>query len=222
MSMRKRFSSLPLQPPTYNLQPKKGFSLIELLIVIAILAILGLAAYLTLNSKRDQATDAKVKSELERLKIAFEDYYNDNNCYPPADWFDSSDDCGSGQLRPYMSSLPCNPKTNLPYTYETDATGCSWFKLYGNLSNPADTSSLTSTVTVAGTTYNYAVASSNVILDTGGGITYDPTHPYYCSGVNNCTAIPAGRACSPAYETGNCDGTTTGTKCSSVGTCVTR
>jgi prepilin-type N-terminal cleavage/methylation domain-containing protein len=208
---------------------KRGFSLIELLIVIAILAILGLAAYLALNGKRDQAADAKTKSELERLKIAFEDYYNDNNCYPPAAWFDSSADCGSGQLAPYMSSIPCNPRTNLPYAYETDATGCSWFKLYGNLSNPSDTAALTSNVTLGGAIYNYAVASSNVVLDTGGTITYDPSRPYYCSAAppagsdqGNCTAIPTGYACSPAYETSNCDGSVTGAKCGTAGICVSR
>ncbi|TXH01677.1 MAG: type II secretion system protein [Candidatus Moraniibacteriota bacterium] len=205
----------------------KGFTLIELLIVVTILAILILGAIAAILNSRKSATDASVKSELDRLKIAFEDYYGDHNCYPPTEWFDSVDDCGSNSLAPYLSKVPCNPRTELPYALETDATGCVWYKLYGYLSSPD--SNQIEPVTIQSSTYNYTIGSANSPASTPASSSapassYNPQpnhYYYYCSGINNCTSNPdpINQLCAPYFlDDANCGGTAND-KCHSVGTC---
>lgn len=58
---------------------KKGFTLIELLVVIAIIGILSAVVLASLNTARDQANDAAVKSQLGQLRSEAELYYNNNN-----------------------------------------------------------------------------------------------------------------------------------------------
>lgn len=140
-----------------------GFTLIEVLIVVAIIGILVVTLTMSMRGQRSKAEDARVKSDLDRLKVAFEDYYNDHNCYPPAEWFDEAGDCQASNLAPYLSPTPCNRKTNLPYTLETDATGCSWFKFYATLTNSADPSVQALCATGGSTLGNYCTGSSNVV-----------------------------------------------------------
>jgi prepilin-type N-terminal cleavage/methylation domain-containing protein len=70
--------------PRVNHQ-KQGFSMIELLVAIALVAILLIILFLSLTKQTARSRDAERKSDLERIKVAFEDYYNDNSCYPPPD-----------------------------------------------------------------------------------------------------------------------------------------
>ena len=61
---------------------KYGFTLIELIVVIAIIAvILGLTSANLLGA-RGRARDAKAKAEMKELKNALRLYYNDWNTYP--------------------------------------------------------------------------------------------------------------------------------------------
>lgn len=197
---------------------KYGFTLIEVLVVVAILALLVIGSISLLQGNRTKAEDSQVKSDLSRLKIAFEDYYNDHNCYPPATFFDSAADCGSSELAPYLKTMSCNRRTGLPYTYETDATGCVWFKLYATLNITSDTQILPTPITVGSQSYNYGVSSPNVSVGDSNHTTGTITHYYYCSsvenGVGNCTEVPAGKTCSPIFTDGNCS-----FSCSSAGSC---
>lgn len=174
---------------------KKGFTLIEVLIVVAILAILTLMAIFSLSNQRDKATDAKSKADLARLKIAFEDYYNDHNCYPPDTWFDNADDCGTPQLAPYLAQIPCDPRTGEPYVLETDGSSCGdWFKLYAQLTQTAsDPSSLALCGPGGSSLGTYGVSSSNtsVTIDCSAistpSSTPVPTVPPHAEGMYSCT-----------------------------------
>lgn len=96
---------------------KKGFTMIELLITAALLALLIILALFLWQNQLAKARDARRKADLERLKIAFEDYYNDNECYPPSNILET---CQGEQLQPYLNSVPCDPLTDEPYCYIHD------------------------------------------------------------------------------------------------------
>lgn len=210
------------------MQRKNGFTLTELLIVVAILALLTLGAIVSLTQNRLKADDAKTKSDLNKLKIVFEDYFGDHNCYPPTTYFDDISDCNSNQLSPYLNVLLCNKKTGLPYTYTTDGTSCpQWFKVYGTISDVNDEKYKLFLDTNSNTLGTYAVSSSNLSMYESSGSTSQIVSPppsnfyYYCSGIGNCTSFdPTIRLCTPYYlNDGNCGGTAT-QHCFSVGSCL--
>ncbi|MBI3963654.1 MAG: type II secretion system protein [Candidatus Kerfeldbacteria bacterium] len=55
---------------------KKGFTLVELLVVIAIIGLLATLAFVSLNSARAKARDAKRVSDVRQIQSALELYYN--------------------------------------------------------------------------------------------------------------------------------------------------
>lgn len=69
-------------PFTFFRLPSQGFTLLEMLVVIAIIAvIIGLALPNFLGA-RERARDYKRKAEMAGLKAAFRLYYQDYNKYP--------------------------------------------------------------------------------------------------------------------------------------------
>lgn len=84
-----------------------GISIIEVLIVVSILLLLMVALYRTISRDVEKARDADRKKDLKDIKIAFENYYNDKGCYPPAG---SLENCGSTVLAPYLAQIPCDKK----------------------------------------------------------------------------------------------------------------
>lgn len=109
---------------------KKGFTLAEILIVIAIVAILAMIALGSYLNQIKKGFDARRKKTLNQMRTALEDYYSDNNRYP------ASLSCGQN-LSPWMKEVPCEPD-GTDYYYETDEI--TWFRIYTKLENEADPS----------------------------------------------------------------------------------
>ncbi|MBF0282539.1 MAG: prepilin-type N-terminal cleavage/methylation domain-containing protein [Zetaproteobacteria bacterium] len=65
-----------------HLRKEKGFTLIELMIVIAIIGILAAIAIPQFNSYRVKSYDAAAQSDLHNLQLAYESFYNDHAAYP--------------------------------------------------------------------------------------------------------------------------------------------
>jgi type IV pilus assembly protein PilA len=59
----------------------KGFTLVELLIVVAIIGILAAIAIPTFSKYREQAYCSQIKSDLANLAISQEAYFYDNDLY---------------------------------------------------------------------------------------------------------------------------------------------
>ena len=88
-----------------------GFTLIELMIVMAIIVILaGIATALYVNSIQ-RSKEAVLKSDLFRMRDAIDQYYADKNKYPP-----SLESLVSDK---YLRTIPVDPITNSSETWQT-------------------------------------------------------------------------------------------------------
>lgn len=61
---------------------QKGFTLIEILIVVGVIIVIGILAAVAVNSARSKSRDAVRLSQVRMIQSALEDFYNENNGYP--------------------------------------------------------------------------------------------------------------------------------------------
>jgi len=61
---------------------KKGFTLVELLVVISIIGLLSTIAIVSLGSARAKSRDTKRIADMKQLSTALEQYYSDQGGYP--------------------------------------------------------------------------------------------------------------------------------------------
>ena len=122
---------------------KKGVSLIEVLIVVAILAIMIVMLALIVDPRVwvNRGNDSRRRKDLDRIKVAFEDYYAGKKCYPDAALVAEMRDVancnkaivGFGELAPWQ----CDPRGE-PYMVVVENSSCPrWFKVYTNLEDPS-------------------------------------------------------------------------------------
>lgn len=91
---------------------KKGFTLLEILVVVAIIGLVSSVIFVMLNNARMKARDSKRYAEVDALKKALELYYHDNDQYPEAadNWIKIEDDANfATAMQPYISSIPRDP-----------------------------------------------------------------------------------------------------------------
>lgn len=115
---------------------KAGFTLVELLVVVAIIGVLTTLVLANFNAARDRARDVERKSDLDQIKKALRMYYNDNTSYPAAGALTWGSEFSSGSMV-YMKALPEDPDSAKTYVYTLDVSGHD-FCLVATLDNTAD------------------------------------------------------------------------------------
>jgi prepilin-type N-terminal cleavage/methylation domain-containing protein len=110
---------------------EQGFTLMELLIVVALLGILLVVLLWAYPAQIGKANDAKRKEDLDKLRIALQEYYSDKHCFP------TTLECGQS-FSPYLDVIPCDPNGS-SYIYLPQTADCAqWFKIYTNLQEKSD------------------------------------------------------------------------------------
>lgn len=95
---------------------KKGFTLIEILIVMAIISLLAAVMMPNIFKVQNKAKEAAVKAIMYSLQTELETFQLDNFNYPPGN------DLCLAALAPILSiDLPKNPFTGAPYGYDDQA-----------------------------------------------------------------------------------------------------
>lgn len=150
----------------------EGWTLMELLIVVAIIGVLA-ALFILTNWKKSlyRASDARRKTDLVNIRRAFEEYYNDHECYPSTDVLST---CGGTGLAPYLAKVPCDPESRSPYHYEPDSSSnvCLGNRICAELRDLADpdiTKIGCSPVNGCGwgTQWNYCLAAGTTVTSSG-------------------------------------------------------
>lgn len=142
---------------------RKGFTVIELLIVVSIVVMLGTLVLANFVDQPKKGRDGKRKADLHEIRGALESYNDDKGCYPPKD----SVSCSGAGFSPYLSKIPCDPKTGESYLYDPDSSSLTCptsYWLYAKLEYGKDPG--IDTVGCAsgcgpGNAYNFKVGSPN-------------------------------------------------------------
>jgi len=120
------------------MKKNKGLTLIEILVVMTIVIILAMMMVGIFNSINitNKGRDAQRKKDLNRIKIAFEEYFNDKESYPQdVDTWNIKSNCNSGTIfAPYLIPWPCDPNGEV-YKILIDVNK---FRVITNLENKKD------------------------------------------------------------------------------------
>ena len=127
----------------------RGFSLVELIVVIAIISFVVATFFPNFMAARQRSRDTQRKSDMDSIKQALELYKLDKNppVYPTTGAFDASmcGQCwssgGSCTGNIYMRRIPCDPGSVAPspYLYEADPVDTLKYDLTTCLENFVDT-----------------------------------------------------------------------------------
>lgn len=161
----------------------KGFTLVELLVVISIIGILASIGLVLFRSAQFRSRDAQRKSDLKEISSAFELFYSDYGKYPAmssgqiqacpynpttgvgtaCSW--GTDEFTDGKTT-YFKILPKDPTNGQDYYYNNvtvDSVPDSGFQIYAFLENSQDPSIISTDIICGSNSLkcNFAVTSSN-------------------------------------------------------------
>lgn len=125
----------------------------------------------------NKARDAQRKKDLSRIRVAFEEYYNDKGCYPDSALtaqLNLASNCGRNVFSPWLSTWPCDPDKT-PYQVRVgnpsfEGSCSKWYKIVTKLENTKDANipvgwdylNIVIGSNITSETANYGVSSSNI------------------------------------------------------------
>ncbi len=100
----------------------RGFTILELIIVVAIVALLSILIFTIVDDARAKSRDIQRVSDLSQVQIAIRLYEDTNDAYIAAP---TGQVLGSGgsvdaDLAPYMPAIPTDPTNDTAYYYQYD------------------------------------------------------------------------------------------------------
>lgn len=109
---------------------KRGFTLLELLIVVAIIALLSTLGALAVSTQKKRANDANRRTDIHQLQVAIEAYYSDRLTgtvaggvqYPTGLPAPGSPLMAADGQTGYLYQVPADPINRDPYIYTYWAT----------------------------------------------------------------------------------------------------
>ncbi len=130
----------------------RGFTLMELLVVIAVMGVLITVGISSYTSTQRKSRDVRRKNDMRQIASALELYYNDKGRYPNDDGAgkikgcDALDNvvCAWGSLMKdkngtiYMVTLPGDPASGGQYYYDAYGGQGKGYQLYARLENSQD------------------------------------------------------------------------------------
>ena len=182
---------------------RRGFSLIELIIVIVIIGILSGAAYIGIQRAKIRTMNDKVLDDLIAISNSLEQYKRDHfDSYPIPEFGGNMNlncfyadatyahDCAVAAFRQgmidnnlltkrYLSEVPTDPRTGSRYVYGVSKDG-KYFEVAGIVEN-SDGTWTAKTVGNLGKGYHLpslirAYNGPNFVVDGGGNLPYSPDH----------------------------------------------
>ncbi len=139
---------------------KKGFTLVELLVVIAIIGILSTLSVVSLNSARAKSRDARRLSDIKQIRTALDMYYDSSSTYPlsctttlgtgncacltSVGWTNTSTTNCTGTI--FMQKVPSDPLSSASYTYTSTSSGQSYEIVYKLEANSASSTATPSSM----------------------------------------------------------------------------
>lgn len=154
----------------------RGFTLVELLVVISILGILASVGLVAFTSAQMRGRDAQRKSNLKEISSALELYYSDYGKYPDSvnneiggcpSTLVTACVWGTGEFTDtktiYFKVLPKDPSASQSYYYRIVDSGTNQkYQMFAHLENTQDPDLITVNQSCgSGITCNFALTSPN-------------------------------------------------------------
>ena len=94
----------------------KGFTIIELLVAIAVIGILVTITVVSYSGIQQRARDSERGSDITQLKIAIEKYHAEKSSFPDVCSGGNDTDCSvsslAAALGPYLNTIPHDPRND--------------------------------------------------------------------------------------------------------------